>query len=560
VTKETRPWVEGMTIGAVLRAVAKREGDREAIVFRQQDVRASYAQYDRMVDDAAKGLISLGLGRGDHVAVWSTNRPEWAVLQLATARIGAVLVTLNPAYRAEELVYALEQSGARALFLIDQFKSSDYFEMLTDVVPGLTRSWPGRLESAAVPKLRWVVSLDERGLPGMATWGEMMTYGQRVPGWVLRAQEALVRLDQPALLQYTSGTTGSPKGVLLSHRNVLLNAYYVGICQGLTPEDRVCVPVPFYHCFGAIIGTLASLVHGTTMLIPSEYFDATAALQCMEAEEATAVYGVPTMFISMLEHPSFSERDLSSLRTGVMAGAPCPVDVMKRVMEDMGASEITIGYGLTEASPVITQTRVDDPVERRVETVGRAIPGVQVKILDPETGEERATDEQGELCARGHNVMLGYHAMPKATADAIDPRGWLHSGDLAVLDEDGYVRITGRHKDMIIRGGENIYPREIEEVLHRHPAVEDVQVVGLPDDRLGEEVCAWIKIRADAEVTEDDIRDFLRPAVAHFKIPRYIDFVEAFPLTVTGKVQKYRIREIATHQYGLDREASLAGA
>ncbi len=560
MTKETKPWVDGMTVGAVLRAAATREGDREAIVFPQQDVRASYAQYDRMVDEAAKGLISLGLGRGDHVAVWATNRPEWAVLQLATARIGAVLVTVNPAYRAEELIYALEQSQARALFLIDRFKSSDYFEMLTDVVPGLTRSWPGRLECDAVPKLRWVVSLDEPGLPGMATWAEMIRYGRRVPGWVLRAHEDHVRSDQPVLLQYTSGTTGAPKGVLLSHRNVLLNAHYVGVCQGLTPDDRVCVPVPFYHCFGAIIGTLASLVHGTTMLIPSEYFDAATALRCMEAERATAIYGVPTMFIGMLEDPSFPARDLSTLRTGVMAGAPCPVDVMKRVIQDMGAKQITIGYGLTEASPVITQTRVDDPVERRVETVGRAIPGVEVKILDPETGEERGTGEQGELCARGHNVMLGYHGMPKATSDAIDPRGWLHSGDLATLDEDGYVRITGRHKDMIIRGGENVYPREIEEVLHRHPAVEDVQVVGLPDDRLGEEVCAWIKVRAGAELTEDDVRDFLRPALAHFKIPRYIDFVDAFPLTVTGKVQKYRIREVATEQHGLDREASLAGA
>jgi len=430
--------------------------------------------------------------------------------------------------------------------------------MVNRAVPELSRSWPGRVESASVPKLRWVVSITDRYLPGMTTWSEMLEYGKRIPGSALRNKEAEVRCHQPVILQYTSGTTGAPKGVLLSHRNLLLNAYYVGACQRLSSEDRVTVPVPFYHCFGAVIGTLASMVHGTAMLVPSEYFEPEATLHCMESERATAVYGVPTMFIGMLEHASFGGRDLSSLRTGVMAGAPCPVELMKRVIHDMGASEITIGYGLTEASPVITQTRTNDSLERRVETVGRPIPGVEVKIVDPETRVDLQVGEQGELCARGHNVMLGYYDMPEATERAIDADGWLHSGDLAVEDADGYFRITGRDKDMIIRGGENIYPREIEEVLYRHPAVEEAQVVGIPDRRLGEQVCAWIKVRERATADEDEIRAFLRQALAHFKVPKHIDFVESFPLTVTGKVQKYKIREIAARKHGQERKAVFA--
>jgi len=387
----------------------------------------------------------------------------------------------------------------------------------------------------------------------MTPWSDVLAYGRCISDRDLADREERVRAQSPVLLQYTSGTTGAPKGVLLNHMSLLLNAYHVGTCQRLTPQDRCCVPVPFHHCFGAVIGTLASLVHGTTMLIPSEYFDAQATLQCMDAEKATAVYGVPTMFIGMLEHPSFQDRDLSTLRTGIMAGAPCPVALVKRVMQQLGADEITIGYGLTEASPVITQTRVDDPEERRMGSVGRPIPGVEVKVVDPTSSTDLPLGEPGELCARGHNVMMGYYGMPDATAEAIDSNGWLHTGDLATVDADGFVQITGRKKDMIIRGGENVYPREVEEVLHRHPAVEDVQVVGVPDERLGEELCAWIRLRSGTSATEDEVREFLQGKVAHYKIPRFIDFVESFPLTETGKVRKYEIREEAARMHGAAR-------
>jgi fatty-acyl-CoA synthase len=547
-----------MTIGTVLRAVTRRQPEAEALVFRQQGFRATYSEYDHLVDRAAKGLIHLGIEAGDHVAVWATNWPEWVILHLATARIGAVLVTVNPSYRPNELAYALQQSDSRALFLIDRFKTSDYFDMLAEVLPELRESVEGRVESPHFPELHRVVAIPDRAPHGMTTWKAMMEAAAAVSDAELTNREVALDPDDPIILQYTSGTTGAPKGVLLSHRNLLLNAHYVGRCQRLAADDRVCVPVPFYHCFGAVIGTLASMVHGATMLVPAEYFDAEATLDCLEAERATAVYGVPTMFIGMIEHPSFGSRDLGSLRTGIMAGAPCPTALMKRVIHDMGAREITIGYGLTEASPVITQTRVHDPLERRVHTIGRPLPGVEVKTLDPITGADLPDGEQGELCCRGHNVMLGYYGMPEATAEAIDLEGWLHTGDLAVRDSDGYYRITGRIKDMIIRGGENIYPREIEEVLHTHPDVRNAQVVGVPDERLGEEVCAWIRLRTGAHLSEDDVRSFLRERLAHFKVPRYVMFVEDFPLTITGKVQKYRIREAATRALGLSPEGDPA--
>ncbi len=555
-----RPRVDGFTLGQVLRSVSVQNPQAEALVFTEIGFRVTYESYDRLVDEAARGLLALGIEPGDHVAVWATNWPEWLILQLAAARIGAVLVTVNPAYRVDELAYALRQSNAKALFLIERFKSSNYFSMLHEVVPELARTRPGSLSSPAVPDLRWVVAIDREPGPGMITWAEMIRRGREVEDIDLEALEAELNPDDPIILQYTSGTTGAPKGVLLSHRNLLLNAYYVGVCQRLSTADRICVPVPFYHCFGAVIGTLGSLVHGSAMLVPGEYFEARATLDCMERERATVIYGVPTMFIAMLAHPSFSGRDLRSLRTGIMAGAPCPVELMKRVIQDMGARQMTIAYGLTEASPVITQTLLDDPVERRVGTVGRPIPGIEVKVVDPDTGRDLPDGEQGELCDRGHNVMLGYYADSRATADAIDEDGWLHTGDLAVKEPSGYVRITGRIKDMIIRGGENVYPREIEEILHAHPDVENVQVVGVPDAILGEEVCAWVKAREGSEVTEAQVRDFLRDRLAHFKVPRYVMFVDAFPLTVTGKVQKYRIRELAARELDLVNEPQSAVA
>jgi len=545
------PWIKGLTVSAALRRRARESPDREAFVFPQHGLRATFAEYDSMVDGCAKGLVSMGIEAGDHIAVWATNWPQWPLLQLGAARVGAVLVNINPAYRGHELEYALEQSDTRALFLIDHFKSSDYFAILNEAVPELAGSTPGELRSASFPELRWVVSLPDDAAPGMATWRDIVAAGATVTGDALHAREDAVDPEQAVNLQYTSGTTGFPKGVLLSHRNLLMNAFYVGAFQNLGPQDRVCVPVPFYHCFGCVIGTLCCVVHGVTMLVPAEYFDPVATLDCLERERATSLLGVPTMFIAQLEDATFPGRTLA-LRTGIMAGSPCPTEVMNRVVNEMGAAEMTIAYGLTEASPAITQTYVDDPVEVRVSTVGRPIPGVEVRIEDPETGETGGTGKQGELCARGHGVMLGYYKMPEATAAAIDADGWLHTGDLAVRDEQGNYRITGRIKDMVIRGGENIYPREIEEFLYSHPDVEDVQVVGVRDERLGEELCACIKPRHGAKRDAEAIREYCKGELAHFKVPRYVEFVDEFPLTVTGKVQKYLLREVIEARLGIE--------
>jgi fatty-acyl-CoA synthase len=550
MTITSDPWVKGLTISEVLRRRARDLPDHEALVFAQHGFRATFADYDALVDETAKGLIAMGIGAGEHVAIWATNWPQWPLLQLATARVGAVLVNINPAYRSHELAYALEQSDARALFLIDRFKSSDYFAILGEAIPELATSEHGKLTAARFPQLRWVVSLPDEAAPGMATWDGVMAAGRRISDEELHARERAVDPEQAVNLQYTSGTTGFPKGVLLSHRNLLLNGFYVGAFQELRPDDRVCVPVPFYHCFGCVIGTLCCVVHGVTMLVPAEYFDPVATLDCLEQERATSLYGVPTMFIAQLEDDTFAGRRLS-LRSGIMAGSPCPVEVMNRVVHDMGAEEMTIAYGLTEASPAITQTYVDDPVEVRVGTVGKPIPGVEVRLVDPESGRTLGEEKQGELCARGHNVMIGYYKMPEATHAAIDDDGWLHTGDLAIRDADGNYRITGRIKDMVIRGGENIYPREIEEFLYGHPKIEDVQVVGVADERLGEELCACIKLRDGTSADAEEIRAYCKGKLAHFKVPRYVEFVDEFPLTVTGKVQKYRLREYMEAHLGI---------
>jgi fatty-acyl-CoA synthase len=544
------PWVKGLTIGEALHRRAGEIPDHEALVFAQHGVRATFADYDRLVDDCARALIATGIEPGDHIGVWATNRPQWPLLQLGAARVGAVLVNINPAYRSHELAYALEQSDTRLLFLIDRFKSSDYFAILNEAIPELAGSEPGKLRAHAFPELREVISLPDAAAPGMSTWEQFVERGRSVTDDALRAREDTVDPEQAVNLQYTSGTTGFPKGVLLTHRNLLLNAYYVGAFQNLGPQDRVCVPVPFYHCFGCVIGTLSCMVHGVTLLVPAEYFDPVATLECLERERATSLLGVPTMFIAQLEDDSFAGRDLA-LRTGVMAGSPCPIEVMNRVVNDMGAAQMTIAYGLTECSPAVTQTWVDDPVEVRVSTVGRPIPGVEVRLEDPESGATLGEGVQGELCARGHNVMLGYYKMPEATAATVDADGWLHTGDLAMRDADGYYRITGRIKDMVIRGGENIYPREIEEFLYTHPDIEDVQVVGVKDERLGEELCACVKLRHGARVEADEIRDYCKGRLAHFKVPRYVEFVDEFPLTVTGKVQKYVLREVIENRLGV---------
>jgi fatty-acyl-CoA synthase len=542
MSENATPWVEGLTIGQVLGSTAKRHASRDAAFFPAQGLALSYREFAAEVDAAARGLLSLGIGKGDHVAVWATNLPQWVLLQFATARIGAVLVTINPAYRPFELDYVLRQSDAVALFLVDHYKTSDYFAMLREVCPALAEATPGRFDLDKFPRLRWVVALRGQTPPGGIAWPDML---QRGRGHAVDF-EALGRTlspGEPINIQYTSGTTGFPKAATLSHRNLLLNAFYVGACQRLSAADRICIPVPFYHCFGCVLGTLCAAVYGAAMIIPSDSFNSTATLEAIERYRATVIYGVPTMYIAQLQDPTFATRDLKSLRTGIMSGSPCPIEVMRRVVDSMGVRDITIAYGQTEASPVITQTRIDDPIEVRVETVGQPLPGVEVKLVDPAGGETLGDNVQGELCARGHVVMLGYYHNPEATAAAIDREGWLHTGDLAVRLPSGNYRITGRIKDLVIRGGENIYPREIEEFLFTHPAVEQAAVVGLPDTKYGEELCAWIKLKAGAQCTAEQLREHCRQKLAHYKVPRYVKFVDAFPQTVTGKIQKFKIRE-----------------
>jgi fatty-acyl-CoA synthase len=550
------PWVEGKTIGEALAATIAAHGANDALVFPQLELRLTYSEFGERVDDAASGLLALGIRPGEHVAVWATNIPQWVLLQYATARIGAVLVTINPAYRPHELKYVLAQCDAVALFLVDQFKSSDYFAMLREVCPELANAEPGRLAAAQFPRLRWVVALRGGDFAGTITWDEMCRLGRSIKAGAIDQAAAGLKPTDAINIQYTSGTTGFPKAATLSHRNLLLNTYYVGQCLRLTDRDRICIPVPFYHCFGCVLGTICAVAHGATMVIPAESFDPAATLEAVEKERATALYGVPTMFIAELHDPSRKGRDLSSLRTGIMAGSPCPIETMRAVVNDLGCREITIGYGQTEASPIITQTRTNDPLEMRVETVGRPIPGIEVQIVDPVTGEALRDNRQGELCARGHVVMLGYYKNPEATRAAIDADGWLHTGDLALRLSNGYYKITGRIKDMVIRGGENIYPREIEEFLFTHPAVEQAAVVGLPDRKYGEELCAWIKLKQGATADDEEIRDFCREKLAYFKVPRYVRFVDSFPQTVTGKIQKFKIREQMCGELGLDDQAT----
>ncbi|MBI2825930.1 MAG: AMP-binding protein [Planctomycetia bacterium] len=551
----TVPWVEGLTIGQVLARTAHAHGNRDALVFPALGLRQNYADFAAEVDRVARGLVALGIERGQHVAIWATNVPQWVVLQFATARIGAVLVTINPAYRPFELDYVLRQSDSVALFLVDRFKSSDYFAMLAEVCPELAQAEPGRLASERFPRLRWVVSLKGQTPAGAIPWENVARRGDAA-GVDIEALGKALQPTDPINIQYTSGTTGFPKAATLSHRNLLYNAYYIGLCQRMTALDRICIPVPFYHCFGCVLGSMCGVVHGAAMIVPAESFDAKATLDAIEQARATVLYGVPTMYIAQLQHESFAARVLTSLRTGVMSGSPCPIEVMKQVVHRMGARELTICYGQTEASPVITQTRCDDPLELRVETVGRPLPGVEVKLVDPATGRELGDNEQGELCARGHVVMLGYYNNPEATAKAIDADGWLHTGDLAVRQSNGYYRITGRIKDMVIRGGENIYPREIEEFLFTHPAIEQASVVGVPDPKYVEELCAWIKLKSGATLTESAVRDFCRAKLAHYKVPRYVKFVDAFPQTVTGKIQKFKIREQMIADLGLAEQAT----
>jgi fatty-acyl-CoA synthase len=513
---QVTPWIDGYTIPRMLQRTAERYPENDALVFVHLGVRMNFRTFATEVDRAAQGLAALGIQAGEHVAIWATNLPEWIILQFATARIGAVLVTVNPAYRATELQYVLNQSDAVALFLSRQFKSNDFFEMLGEVCPELATSNGKPVRSQNFPKLGNVVAIESPPPLGALTWQEMLTLGDAAPV-DLDAISARLKPNDPINIQYTSGTTGFPKAATLSHRNLLMNVFYVGECLNLTAGDRICIPVPFYHCFGCVLGILCATVHGAAMIIPDDSFHSEATLRAIDVEKATVLYGVPTMFISQLQHPNFAKYNLSSLRTGIMAGSPCPIEVMKQVVEQMHCREITIGYGQTEASPIITQTRTTDPIELRVETVGRPLPGVEVKIIDPTTGEELGDNVSGELCARGHNVMLGYYNNPDATAAAIDASGLLHTGDLALRLPNGCFKITGRIKDLVIRGGENIYPREIEEYLFTHPAIEQASVVGLPDVKYGEELCAWIKLKAGQICDDESVRTFCRENLAHFK-------------------------------------------
>lgn len=539
-----------VTVGKLLEERARQYPDHEAVVYADRNLRLTYRQFNDYCRLVARGLMRLGIEKGEHVAIWATNVPEWIACQFATGKMGAVLVTVNTNYQAAELEYLLKQSDSTTLFLIEQYRDSSYIDILYEIVPELRTSAPGQLQSKRLPKLKNVIFLGDKRHPGMFTWNDILAMAHDVSEEEL--DERMESLDPHDVInmQYTSGTTGFPKGVMLTHYNIVNNAHQVAQCMGLGEGDRLCIPVPFFHCFGCVMSTLACVTVGATM-VPVVEFHPKRVLETVEAERCTALHGVPTMFIAELNDPDFAKYDLSSLRTGIMAGSPCPVEVMKAVIEKMGMKDITIAYGQTEASPVITQTRTDDPLELRVETVGRALPGVEVKIVEPGTNKEVPRGVQGELCTRGYHVMKGYYNNPEATNEAIDQDGWLHTGDLATMDENGYCRITGRLKDMIIRGGENIYPREIEEFLYKHPKILDVQVVGVPDEVYGEEVMAWIILKDGETATAEEIREFCRGNISRHKIPRYIEFTDSYPMTASGKIQKFKLREMAKQRLGL---------
>ena len=532
----------GVTIGAQLDRTAARFPDNEALVVRHQDVRWRYGTFTEKVDAFAAGLLALGLEPGDRIGIWSPNNSEWAVTQFAAAKAGLILVNINPAYRLAELEYALNKVECRALVTAEAFKSSRYIEMLHTLAPELDRARPGALKAERLPHLETVVRLGSETTPGMYNFADVPALAGAPERDRLHALADTLQFDDPINIQFTSGTTGFPKGATLSHHNILNNGYFNGVTLGLSKQDRVCIPVPLYHCFGMVMGNLMSTAFGATMVYPSEAFDPLEVLRTVEAERCSVLYGVPTMFIAELDHPEFAGFDLSSLRTGTMAGSPCPIEVMRRVIGEMHMEEVTIAYGMTETSPVSFQSATDDPIERRVSTVGRVHPHVEVKVVDHE-GRIVPCGETGELLTRGYSVMRGYWNDEEKTEEAIDKAGWMHTGDQATIDAEGYCNIVGRIKDMVIRGGENVYPREIEEFLYRHPKVQDVQVIGVPDEKYGEELCAWIKLRDGEDANADEIKAFCKDQIAHFKVPRYVRFVDEFPMTVTGKIQKFKMRE-----------------
>ncbi len=543
-----RPLI-GETIGVHFDRIAARFGERDALIVRHQNIRWSYRELKEVSEAFAAGLLALGLEPGARVGIWSPNNAEWVVAQFATAKAGLILVNINPAYRTAELEYALNKAGCAALITAARFKTSDYLGMLSELAPELAAAAPGHLRAARLPDLHLVITIGESA-PGTLRFAEVAGLGGQAERERLAALAGTLQFDDPINIQFTSGTTGFPKGATLTHNNIINNGFFIGEAMRLSEADRLCIPVPLYHCFGMVLGNLASMTHGAAMVFPGEGFDPLTTLETIEAERCTALHGVPTMFIAEMDHPDFARFDLSSLRTGIMAGSPCPIAVMRRAVERMHLGEITIAYGMTETSPVSFQSATDDPLERRVATVGRVQPHVEIKIVDAE-GRIVPRGTPGELLTRGYVVMLGYWNDAERTREAIDPARWMHTGDLATLDAEGYCNIVGRIKDMVIRGGENVYPREIEEFLYRHPKIQDVQVVGIPDPRYGEELCAWVRLREGVSANAEEIRAFCQGQIAHYKIPRYVKFVDEFPMTVTGKVQKFLMREAMIRELGL---------
>lgn len=541
------------TIGDVFDEACREHAEEAALISSHQGIRLTYAELRERVDALACGLLRLGLVPGDRVAIWSQNNAEWALTQFATAKAGLILVNINPAYRLSEIEYALGKVECRALILAPSFKSSDYLGMIATLAPEVAGSTPGTLKSAKLPSLQWLIRLGDEETAGMLNFPSLLAEPTAQEKEALQALGATLKAGDPINIQFTSGTTGSPKGATLTHRNILNNGRFVGDAIHLRAGERLCIPVPLYHCFGMVMGNLGCLTHGATIVYPSEAFDPVAVLRAVESERCAGIYGVPTMFIAVLDHPDFADYDVSSLRTGIMAGSPCPIEVMKRVIDRLHMRDVTIAYGMTETSPVSFQSSPDDPLERRVSTVGRVQPHCEVKIVDAD-GLTVPRGTSGELCTRGYSVMHGYWDDPAKTVEAIDADGWMHTGDRATIDDEGYCNIVGRIKDMVIRGGENVYPREIEEFLYRHPKIRDVQVVGVPDHKYGEELCAWIVLHEGREATAEEVRDFCRGQIAHYKIPRYVKFVEAFPMTVTGKIQKFVIRQQMKDELGLEDE------
>ncbi len=541
----------GSTIGDLFDQIVERFPDRDALISCHQTIRYTYSQMKTECERIARSLMACGVAKGDRVGIWSPNNAEWVLTQFATAKIGAILVNVNPAYRSSELSYALKQSGCSTLILSPPYKTSNYPEILREVCPQLNDCEPGNLESDQFPLLKTVITLGEQRFQGCLSWKELLAKSEKVSESDLNQRQSNQNFDEPINIQYTSGTTGFPKGATLSHYSILNNGFFIGEKLRFTEQDRLCIPVPFYHCFGMVLGNLACVTHGAAMVLPAETFDPAKTLEAISEERCTALHGVPTMFIAELALPDFDRFDLSSLRTGIMAGAPCPIEVMKQVFARMHMTEVTIAYGMTETSPVSFQSETDDPIEKRVSTVGRIHPHVECKIIDPETGKTVPRGTTGELLSRGYIVMLGYWNNPDATSTAIDESRWMHTGDLAVMDEEGYVRIVGRSKDMIIRGGENIYPREIEEFLYSNPKIQDVQIIGVPDEFYGEEVMAWVILKPEIDATQEELCDYCTGKISRFKIPRYWRFTDHFPMTVSGKVQKYKLREMAKSELGL---------